>query len=278
VQAVKPIRQPVPPRPGASLFEEEDDEALEAEIAELEEALRSLGPAAGQGETKAQDMVRHHVPRPAPETIGTPPAGEAPKPEDALHEVTSLKTKGLEKEAMKKPPLDLGKEVKKMEETEGRYVVWEADTLPAIAARENVYGDPLKWPILYRLNADMLGALNLQDDFDTKVPAGFKLKTLPSDDQKAVQSLDSPWIVNVLSSPSEGKVAPLAIKLIKNGYSVYITRAEVKGKEWMRLRVGFFPNREEANTEAEKIRALLGLDDSWVTKAAKKELQQFASY
>ena len=46
----------------------------------------------------------------------------------------------------------------------------------------------------------------------------------------------------------------------------------------MRLRVGFFKNRAEADTEGKKIRAMLSLDDYWITTIAKKELEEFGSY
>jgi len=280
------VVKPVPQRPGVLLPPEEaksGDEArerVEAEIATLEEAIKALGPVAGGRETEVEDIVRHHVPKPAPGPTETLTTGEAEKPEDETQKAATVETSPLEEKGLKKPVLDLGKEVEKMAEAAGHFVVWEADTLPAIAARENGMGDPLKWPVLYRLNMDMLGALNLEDDFSTKVPAGFKLKIVTPHEAKAnlEKQIHSIWVVNVLSSPAQGKIAPAAIKLIKNGYKVYIARAEVKGKEWMRLRVGFFPNRDDANRAGEKIRALLNLGDSWVTKADKKELQEYGSY
>ncbi|GAB4556595.1 MAG: hypothetical protein Tsb0017_10630 [Geothermobacteraceae bacterium] len=37
-----------------------------------------------------------------------------------------------------------------------RYTVAEGDSLPGIAARPEVYGDPLLWPLLYQANRDQL--------------------------------------------------------------------------------------------------------------------------
>lgn len=279
-KVVKPVpqRPGVLPPPAEGKPGDEARERVEAEIASLEEAIKALGPVAG-GEAEVEDIVRHHEPKPAPgptETLGT---GEGKKPKIEAKKAPVVETAHLEDKGLKKPVLDLGKEVEKMAGAAGHFVVWEADTLPSIAAREDVMGDPLKWPVLYRLNMDMLGALNLENDFSTKVPAGFKLKVLTPDKQKAnlEKQIHNIWIVNVLSSPAQGKIAPPAIKLIKNGYKVYIARAQVKGKEWMRLRVGFFPNRDDANRAGEKIRVLLNLADSWVTRADKKELQEFGS-
>jgi hypothetical protein len=60
---------------------------------------------------------------------------------------------------------------------------------------------------------------------------------------------------------AETAALPTAIRLVNDGYPVYLTRAKVKGKDWMRLRVGFFKNRTEATTEAKKIMGLLKLAD-----------------
>jgi hypothetical protein len=81
-----------------------------------------------------------------------------------------------------------------------------------------------------------------------------------------------------VSATTNTKIIPPAIRLINNGYPAYITRAKVKGKDWIRLRVGFFKSRTEADTEGKKIMAMLKIADSWVTKAGKKELEEFGGY
>lgn len=51
--------------------------------------------------------------------------------------------------------------------------------------------------------------------------------------------LHNVWAVNVLSATTGGKCIPLAIKLTNNGCPAYVTRAKLRGKAWMRLRVVF---------------------------------------
>jgi len=127
----------------------------------------------------------------------------------------------------------------------------------------------------------MVGALDLADDLSAKkVPEGFRLKILsPSEKKSNLESqVNRKWVVNVLSATDETEMVPVAIRLIKNGYKVYIARAEIKGKEWMRLRVGFFDSLAAGNAEEEKIRSVANLGDLWVTEAGKEELEEFASY
>ncbi len=46
----------------------------------------------------------------------------------------------------------------------------------------------------------------------------------------------------------------------------------------MRLRVGFFEKKDEADSEGEKIKALLNLGEPWKTKVGKEELEEFGGY
>ena len=62
------------------------------------------------------------------------------------------------------------------------------------------------------------------------------------------------------------------------GYPVYITSAKVKGKNWMRLRVGFFKNKIKGDADRKEIMTLLNLDNSWVTKVGRRELDEFGGY
>jgi hypothetical protein len=65
---------------------------------------------------------------------------------------------------------------------------------------------------------------------------------------------------------------------VKLGFPVYIVRANVKGKEYMRLRVGFFKNRSEADEAGKKIKEQLKFQDSWSTKADKEEYEEVAGF
>ena len=85
-------------------------------------------------------------------------------------------------------------------------------------------------------------------------------------------------MINIISATTKGDVIPPAIRLIKDGYKVYITKAKVKGNEWMRVRVGFFKNKTEADAEGQKIMTVLNFADSWTTKIGKKEFVEFGGY
>ncbi|MDY6837539.1 MAG: SPOR domain-containing protein [Thermodesulfobacteriota bacterium] len=286
-KVVKPVRKAIPEQRGGALPGKEAKsgdrapETIEAEIASLEEALKALGPTPGEENRTVQDIVRHHEPKPTSAPTKIPPTGKGPETPEEIKEAMGEKVSVLEEKGLKTPAVDISKQVEETEKMAGFFFVWKAEALPAIAAKEDVFGDPQKWPILYRLNKEMLGALNLGDDvLNKKVPEGFRLKVLSPDEKKAnlESQLKKKWVVNVLSTTDEKRMVPVAIRLIENGYKVYIARVEIKGKEWMRLRVGFFNSLDEGNTEEEKIRRVANLGDLWVTQIAKEEIEEFGSY
>lgn len=92
------------------------------------------------------------------------------------------------------------------------------------------------------------------------------------------KQMQSPWIVNILSAQSKQKVVPTAARLAKEGYPVYITKANVKGKEYMRVRVGFYKDQASANDASKKIKAVLNYKHTWITKVEKAELEEFGGF
>jgi hypothetical protein len=68
------------------------------------------------------------------------------------------------------------------------------------------------------------------------------------------------------------------VTLVKQGYPVYIVRANVKGKDYMRLRVGFFKKKSEADEVGKKIKEQLNFHDSWSTKADKEEYEEVGGF
>ena len=181
------------------------------------------------------------------------------------------------------PPPRVKQPKKKVEKKkrEGYYTVRKGDTLFKIAGRKDVYGDPLKWPGLFRLNMKSLGTMEIAENFqDKEIPGGLELKFVTS--QEAARNLTrlgtKPWVVNVFSSQTSKKIVPAAIKLMKNGYRVYITSVTIKGKEWMRLRAGFFKNRSEATAAASKIKLVFKEDDAWIAKIGEMERERFGGY
>ncbi|NVM26535.1 MAG: SPOR domain-containing protein [Desulfobacterales bacterium] len=218
---------------------------------------------------------------PVPEKAKTPLTNEEEKANTVVKEAEEVKTAALEQKALTIPETDAREKETAVEEVTGYYTVKKGDSLSAIAAREDVYGDSLKWPILYRLNMDELGKLKLGEILpDRELPEGVRLKTISPDEvrENLRTRVHNVWAVNVLSATTDGKIIPLAIKLINNGYPAYVTRAKVKGKDWMRLRVGFFRNQTEADTEGKKIMAMLKLADSWVVKVGEEERVEFGDY
>ena len=206
--------------------------------------------------------------------IKLPPRQEAPA-EEAKAEPRELKPPPVEEQAL--PQAEAGEE--EPEEGAGYYIVKRGDSLSAIAV--HVYRDSLKWPFLYRDNMDLLGSVPSGEVLpDSQLPEGLRLK-VTSPDEVAANLKGRPqelWVVNVLSTTATEKLNPPALRLLKGGYPIYITRATVKGRQWMRLRIGFFTEREEAKREGRKIMAMLHLRDSWVTKIGEGEREEFGGY
>jgi hypothetical protein len=115
---------------------------------------------------------------------------------------------------------------------------------------------------------------------DREVPEGLRLRILSPNElrENLKRMAHNVWAVSVLSGTTDGEIIPPAIRLIENGYPIYITRVKVKEKDWMRLRVGFFKDRTDAEKERKKIMSMLNLHASWITKVAKQELEEFGGY
>jgi hypothetical protein len=167
-------------------------------------------------------------------------------------------------------------------ETEkGYYITARGDSLSKIAGRKDVYGDRLKWPIIYRLNMDVLDGLARDLTFpNAEIPAGIRLKIASSLEvqENLTKSPKDYWIINVLSAREEEVIVPHAIKLIRSGYPAYITTADINGKEWMRLRVGFYGQKDVADREGQKLMEILGFTDIWTTKVGDIERGEFGGY
>jgi len=167
------------------------------------------------------------------------------------------------------------------EQSKGLYLVNRGDTLAAVSGRREVYGDRLKWPILYRINAESLESLPAADDLpDLPLTDGIKLKTVTDEEKTAnlEKRAGNIWVVNVLSAKTNAEAIPPVISLIRNGYPVYLVKARVNEKEWIRVRVGFFRTKEQAEAEGKKIKEMLNFQDSWVTKLARTEFMEFAGF
>ena len=86
------------------------------------------------------------------------------------------------------------------------------------------------------------------------------------------------YAVNVLSAETSAEIVPRTITLLKNGHNAYICTATVKGKEWMRLRAGFFKSRSEAVQAGKQISSALEGADMWVVKISNIEIRDYCGY
>ena len=221
------------------------------------------------------------IQRPAPEKTKTPLSDRNERAKDEAMEAGEVRSAAVEKGAATPPGKEARQKEKAGKKVAGYYIVKEGESLSGIASRGDVYRDPLKWPFLYRRNLDKLAKLPLGKLLpDSKLPEGLRLKIVSLDEvrQNLRARRHKPWVVNVVSTTTSERINPFAVNLIINGYLVYITRVKVKGRDWTRLRVGFFKDRTDADKQGERIMAMLKLTDSWVTKVDKEELEKFGGY
>ena len=163
----------------------------------------------------------------------------------------------------------------------GIYLVKKGESLASLSGQAAVYGNPLSWPILFRYNMNKLSGVELKEDLpDRMVPEGVRLKIVTPEEVKdnLKERADKFWVINIISTTNGKEIVPPAIKLIKGGYSVYITSAIVKGKSYQRLRVGFFKNQAEASAAGKKVMSLLKTTEFWPTTLTKNEHEVFAGY
>jgi hypothetical protein len=165
----------------------------------------------------------------------------------------------------------------------GVYVARQGDTLMGIAARREIMEDPLKWPILLRLNRDKFGDQPAGADFAAReLTPGLMLRFITPHEAK--EGVEKPskamWAVNVMSTSAstEGEVVSPATILAREGFPAYITSARVKGKDYLRLRIGFFENKGEAADQGERIKKLLGSEEFWVTMVSDGEYEAWAGF
>ena len=174
------------------------------------------------------------IKRPAPEKVQTALPRKEEKAKEEAKEAAEVKTAAVKEETMKPPETETMEKERAAEEVAGYYIVKNGDSLSSISGRDDVYGDPLKWPILHRLNMDKIGELQLVEYFlDGELPEGLMLKIITPDQARENLKSNSNkiWSVNVLSATARVDIIPSTIRLIRSGYLVYITTAKVKGKD-----------------------------------------------
>ena len=184
--------------------------------------------------------------------------------------LTGKKSEAPGENSLDKPPEPIGEQ--------GIYRVRKSESLARISERAEVYGNPLKWTSLFRLNLEKFEGMKITPDFqDQELPEGLHLKFVTASQvQEGIKKLGKRvYVVNVLSEDTTRKITPHAITLIKNGYKAYICTAIIKDKEWIRLRAGFFRNRTEANEAGNQIASLLDGTSVWVVRISQTEIKDY---
>ena len=87
------------------------------------------------------------------------------------------------------------------------------------------------------------------------------------------------WVVNVASVRTLEKTVPPATALMEKGYRVYLMKTDLAGEEWIRLRVGFYPNILEAMAVCGEIKPLTGSSgEPCVSRIGTEEFEKNAGY
>ena len=135
--------------------------------------------------------------------------------------------------------------------------------------------------ILYRYNPGSFEGWEPGPDFPAREPGeGQRLKIVTPGEVKEnlAKRQDTLWVVNALSATSNEEIIPAAISLIRNGYPAYLTEARVRETDWLRLRIGFYGSKDEADAAGLQIMNILDFSDSWTTQVGPQEFEQFAGY
>jgi len=216
-------------------------------------------------------VIKKNISKPPAEKI----AGETAPAEKVAEKAAPVDTPAPQPSTTKAEDIKAPEPVK-----EYIYIAKGTEGLSDIAARDTVYGDRLKWILLYRFNRGALEGIAKDERFpDKPVPAETRLKTASQGDIKTTAKGDTEhWVINVISSPEEKLVVRDAVTLVDNGYPAYITSATVKGQRYIRLRVGFYDEKTRAEDEGRKISAMLNISDLWTTRADGSEYKEFGGY
>ncbi len=78
-----------------------------------------------------------------------------------------------------------------IKEEDGYYKVQKGDSLSTVAGSEDVYGNTLMWPSLFRLNMDRLGGMKVVEAFDLKWSSLFRLNTDRSNGVNVLENFEA---------------------------------------------------------------------------------------
>ncbi len=74
-------------------------------------------------------------------------------------------------------------------------------------------------------------------------------------------------------------IVPTAIKLMKHGHKVYLSKFDLEGRKFFRCRIGFYYDRSQAARVGQRIISLLNLSKKpWIAKVTRAELNKYGGY
>lgn len=86
---------------------------------------------------------------------------------------------------------------------------------------------------------------------------------------------DHVWVVNVLSTQDDKKLWEVFTLLSQYPYRVYTYTAQVKGKDWKRIRIGFFRSKQKAEVIGREISKKHGLPSPWIVRLGPEEMKKY---
>lgn len=92
-------------------------------------------------------------------------------------------------------------------------------------------------------------------------------------EEKKVPVKEDRWIVQVAAVRTQKEAMAYKEKLMASGFPAYSGSAMVKEEEWIRIRVGFFRNKDEAEKAGEEIRKKFNYEGHyWIVRVPASEM------
>ena len=109
-----------------------------------------------------------------------------------------------------------------------------------------------------------------------------QVKPLPTDTaerdtQPKTEKKTSPvprlWAINALSTQDRDKLRRTMDALVQIPHTVYAYKANIKGQEWYRIRIGFFKTRQEAERVGSELAREHKLPTPWILRPKSEEIK-----
>ncbi|MBI5327626.1 MAG: SPOR domain-containing protein [Deltaproteobacteria bacterium] len=108
-----------------------------------------------------------------------------------------------------------------------------------------------------------------------KVSAPERETTVKKEEQKPSVSKKTtykPWVVHIASYVSREEAEAMVKRFKQDNYNAYVTEFDFKGKQWYRLRIGFYSSASEARAVGQKISNGYNINGIWPVRPVKKEI------